>query len=70
MSRHLCSAVSFEEIGIGGNEGNRGTRFGGVKEGGRTVWRIEEESWNEVEQILDRTRLVEQSSRFYTVAEI
>lgn len=68
MSRHLCSAVSFEEIGIGGNGGNRGTRFGGVKEGGRTVWRIEEESWNEVEQILDRTRLVEQSSRF--VAEI
>lgn len=68
MSRHLCSAVSFEEIGIGGNGGNRGTRFGGVKEGGRTVRRIEEESWNEVEQILDRTRLVEQSSRF--VAEI
>lgn len=51
MSRHLCSTVSFDVIG--GNGGNRGTRFGGVKkEGGTTVWRIEEESWNdEVKQI-------------------
>lgn len=47
MSRHLCSPVSFDEIGVGGNGGNRGTRFGGVKEGGTTVWRIEEESWND-----------------------
>ena len=48
MSRHLYSTVSFDVIG-----GNRGTRFGGVKkEEGRTVWRIEKESWNdEVKEI-------------------
>lgn len=51
MSRHLCSTVSFDVIG--GNGGNRGTRFGDVKkEEGRTVWRIEKESWNdEVKEI-------------------
>lgn len=51
MSRHLCSTVSFDVIGRNGR--NRGTKFGDVKkEGGTTVWRIEEESWNDkVKQI-------------------